>query len=156
MARRENGDYLERVISEGAEPAAASNWFRGEILRHLNDRQEKIEDFPIPAADLAALIAAVKDDRISGGRAKNLLQESLDQSVSLGELITQAGDQVQDEDALSGWVDQVLQGNPDAVSKIQSGDMKPMGFLMGQIMRLSSGQAHPKKVQELIRLKLSD
>ncbi len=155
MARRANGDYLEEMIREGADPASASNWFRGEILRHLNDRSEKIEDFPVKAADLAALIAAVKEDRLSGGRAKSLLQEALDPSVSLNSLIEEAGSQEQDTDALAGWVDLVMQENPDAIAKIRAGDMKPMGFLMGQIMKLSSGQAHPKKVQELIRSRLS-
>jgi len=83
------------------------------------------------------------------------LQEALDPAVCLNSLIEEAGSQEQDTDALAGWVDQVMQENPDAIAKIKAGDMKPMGFLMGQIMKLSSGQAHPKKVQELIRSRLS-
>lgn len=154
MARRENGDYLEELISAGIDPSSASNWFRGEILRHLNDRSEKIEDFPVGPGDIVALIQAVDEDRISGGRAKKILQKALDQETSVKSLLADVGDQVQDEGALAGWVDQVLQENPEAVTKIQSGDQKPMGFLMGQIMRLSSGQAHPKKVQELIRARI--
>ena len=107
------------------------------------------------AKDLAALIVAVKEDRFSGGRAKSLLQEALDPEVSLESLIEAAGSQEQDTDALAEWVDQVIAENPDAIAKIRDGDMKPMGFLMGQVMKLSSGQAHPKKVQELIRARLS-
>ena len=156
MARRANGDYLEEVIQAGADPASANGVVQGRSSRcYLNDRSEKIEDFPVKAADLAALISAVKEDRLSGGRAKSLLQEALDPAVCLNSLIEEAGSQEQDTDALAGWVDQVMQENPDAIAKIKAGDMKPMGFLMGQIMKLSSGQAHPKKVQELIRSRLS-
>jgi len=151
MARRSNGDYLESLISEGVAPVDASNWFRGEILRYLNDRSEKIEKFPVSAVSMAGLIKAAKEDRFSVGSAKKLLQQSLEEDTSLDLLVEQAGEQVQDEDELASWVDQVLSENPDAVEKIRSGDDKPMGFLMGQVMRLSAGQAHPRKVQEIIQ-----
>ena len=156
MARRANGDFLESMVSEGVAPTDASNWFRGEILRYLNERSEKIESFPVSTKSMARLILATKEDLFSVGRAKSLLQEALEAESSLDHLIDQAGSQVQDEGELAGWVDQVLSENPEAVTKIQAGDEKPMGFLMGQVMRLSSGQAHPRKVQELIKDRLAN
>ncbi|MDC3252070.1 Asp-tRNA(Asn)/Glu-tRNA(Gln) amidotransferase GatCAB subunit B, partial [Planctomycetota bacterium] len=61
---------------------------------------------------------------------------------------------VQDEGALGEWVDQVLSENEDAVNKIRGGDDRAIGFLVGQVMKLSKGQAHPKKVQELMRARI--
>ena len=44
----------------------------------------------------------------------------------------------------------------DAVQKIRSGDMKPVGFLVGQVMQATGGRADPKIVQELVRAKATD
>jgi aspartyl-tRNA(Asn)/glutamyl-tRNA(Gln) amidotransferase subunit B len=48
-------------------------------------------------------------------------------------------------------VDAVLAGNPDVVAKLRAGDMKPVGFLVGQVMRATGGKADPRIVSDLIR-----
>jgi Asp-tRNA(Asn)/Glu-tRNA(Gln) amidotransferase B subunit len=47
----------------------------------------------------------------------------------------------------------VLAANSDAVAKIADGDMKPLGFLVGQVMRETGGKADPTIVQQLVRSK---
>jgi Asp-tRNA(Asn)/Glu-tRNA(Gln) amidotransferase B subunit len=59
--------------------------------------------------------------------------------------------QVSDEGAIEAEVAAVLEQHPDARDKIRAGDMKPIGFLVGQVMRATGGKADPKVVQELIR-----
>ena len=59
--------------------------------------------------------------------------------------------QVSDVGAIESAVDAVLAANPDAVEKIAGGDMKPFGFLVGQVMRETGGKADPKVVQALLR-----
>ena len=94
---------------------------------------------------------AVDEDRISVAKGREILQEALDSQRDPSDVLAESGEQVRDESALSGWVTSVLSANPDAVEKIRSGDNKPMGFLMGQVMKESAGQAHPRLVQELIQ-----
>ncbi len=55
--------------------------------------------------------------------------------------------------AIEDAVDEVLAANADAVEKIVGGDTKPVGFLVGQVMRATGGRADPKVVHELIRAK---
>ncbi len=45
----------------------------------------------------------------------------------------------------------MIAANPDALEKIRSGDGKPIGFLVGQVMKATGGKADPRKVSELIR-----
>ena len=59
--------------------------------------------------------------------------------------------QVTDVGEIAAAVDSVLADNPDAIDKIRGGDMKPIGFLMGQVMRVTGGKADPKVVQSLLR-----
>lgn len=62
--------------------------------------------------------------------------------------------QVSDEADLVITVQQVLNNNPKACEDIKRGEMKAIGFLVGQIMKASAGRANPKVVQQLIKKQL--
>ena len=61
--------------------------------------------------------------------------------------------QISDEGAIEAEVDAVIAANTDAFEKLRGGDMKPIGFLVGQVMRATGGKADPRLVQELLRRK---
>ena len=151
LARREFGDFFDQLLAAGLSGSSASNWFRGEVLKHLNDREELIDDYPLTAVSIATVVDAVEGDRISVATGREILQAALDQNCSPEEILAQTDEQVSDETALIGWVQQVVDANPDAADKIRAGDSKPLGFLTGQVMKASSGQAHPRMVQEILQ-----
>ncbi|MDP6699001.1 MAG: GatB/YqeY domain-containing protein, partial [Candidatus Latescibacteria bacterium] len=62
--------------------------------------------------------------------------------------------QISDTGELDGAVAQVIADNPDAVAKIKGGNMKTIGFLMGQVMKATRGKANPQLVQELLKKQL--
>ena len=64
--------------------------------------------------------------------------------------------QISDSGAIEAEVEAVLIANPDALSKIREGDMKPFGFLVGQVMRATSGKADPKLVNEILRRRAAE
>jgi aspartyl-tRNA(Asn)/glutamyl-tRNA(Gln) amidotransferase subunit B len=55
---------------------------------------------------------------------------------------------------LTGVIDDVVQTHPDEVKKYRAGKEKVFGFLVGQVMKATRGQANPKLVNELLRKKL--
>jgi aspartyl-tRNA(Asn)/glutamyl-tRNA(Gln) amidotransferase subunit B len=66
--------------------------------------------------------------------------------------------QVRDHDALERWIDEALAANPRAVEEALRGARKAkraIGFLRGQVMRVSSGQADPKEVRTLLEQRLA-
>jgi aspartyl-tRNA(Asn)/glutamyl-tRNA(Gln) amidotransferase subunit B len=63
--------------------------------------------------------------------------------------------QISDEDTLVAVIDQVLSENPQAVEDLQNGQGRAIGFLVGQIMRLTKGKANPEAVNKLIRERLA-
>ncbi|MEE2883697.1 MAG: Asp-tRNA(Asn)/Glu-tRNA(Gln) amidotransferase subunit GatB [Planctomycetota bacterium] len=151
LARRQNGEFFDALMAAGLSAAQASNWFRGEVLRHLNEREQLIEDYPLSADSIARVVEAVEEDRISVASGRDILQKALDEGRDPTEVLAESAEQIRDESALLGWVSTVMSAHPEAVEKIRSGDSKPMGFLMGQVMKASSGQAHPRMVQELLQ-----
>jgi len=61
--------------------------------------------------------------------------------------------QVSDASAIEAAVDEVIAANDDAFAKLRAGDEKPIGFLVGQVMRATGGKADPRLVQEILRAK---
>ena len=56
--------------------------------------------------------------------------------------------------ALAGWVDEVLAAHPAEVARYRGGELKLMGFFVGQVMKRSKGKADPKGVQPVLQGKL--
>lgn len=56
--------------------------------------------------------------------------------------------------ALESIVDQVISTHPQQVAEIQSGNIKILGFLVGQCMKASQGSGNPKIFNDLISTKL--
>ncbi len=62
--------------------------------------------------------------------------------------------QVSDEGALEKMIDEVLSKNPTQVTQFKEGKQQVLGFLVGQVMKVSGGKANPGKVNELLKKKL--
>jgi len=62
--------------------------------------------------------------------------------------------QISDEATLLKFVNEALDNNPQSVEDYKNGKGKAMGFLVGQIMKASKGQANPQKVNQLLKQEL--
>ena len=62
--------------------------------------------------------------------------------------------QISDEGAVQAAVDEAIEGNPQPVSDYLGGRDAALGFLVGQVMRITRGQANPKVAGDLLRQRL--
>jgi aspartyl-tRNA(Asn)/glutamyl-tRNA(Gln) amidotransferase subunit B len=148
-------DYFEAAVAVCGNPKAASNWIMTELLRLLNEEQKELKDCPIPPQHLGAMIKKIDDGTISGKMGKTLFAHLWKTGQSPEQAIKELGlVQIQDDGAILSIIDQVLSQNPDAVTEYRSGKIKSFGFLVGQIMKASKGQANPQKVNELLKKRL--
>ena len=145
-------DLFETSVGAGASPRSVGNWLTGEVIAHSRRSEIAIEDTSLVASHLVELSKMVDGDELSSSAAKEVLIAAMDGEGSAVE-IAEAKDllQVTDVGEIEAAVDSVLADNPDAIEKIHGGDMKPIGFLMGQVMRVTGGKADPKVVQSLLR-----
>jgi aspartyl-tRNA(Asn)/glutamyl-tRNA(Gln) amidotransferase subunit B len=154
-ASRALADYYEAVADLAGDPKAASNWVMTDVLAWLNERQITVEMFPIPPSGLAELIGLVRDGTLSTTIARTVLTGMIETSRSAAAIVEADGlAQVRDEDRLAAWVDEVIAEHPDEARRLGAGEARLMGFLMGQIMRRSGGQADPRRISELLRARL--
>ncbi|HZI62505.1 MAG TPA: Asp-tRNA(Asn)/Glu-tRNA(Gln) amidotransferase subunit GatB, partial [Pyrinomonadaceae bacterium] len=75
VADRSLADYYEDTVKASANPRAASNWIRSELLRELEAAGLSAADSPVTPANLGKLINLIDDGTISGKQAKDVLVE---------------------------------------------------------------------------------
>jgi len=155
-ATRALADYYETVAKESGDPKAASNWVMGDLASFLKAAGHTIETSPVPASALAELIRLIHNQTISGKIAKSVLEEMVATGASPRQIIEQKGlVQISDASAIAAWVEQVIAETPGPAEDVRRGRDKALGFLVGQVMKLSKGKANPGLVNELLRKALS-
>ncbi len=147
--------FEEAVAAYGGEPKRIANWVTGDLFGLLNDAGVELTEAKVTPAGLAALVRLVDAGRISGKQAKGVLQAMFDSGAEPEAIVAERGlEQVSDEAALQGAVDEAIAANPDAADKVRAGNLNTIGFLVGQVMRRTGGRADPRVVNELLRRKL--
>ena len=158
-SRRDIGDYFEAAVADHPSPKAIANWVMGDLLRVVReqrlDEALHIENWPVPAAHLASLVARIEDDTISGKIAKTVFEAMVDSGSSPDAIIEEKGlRQVTDEGAIGTVVDGILAAHPDKVEEYRGGKDKLLGFFVGLVMKETQGKANPRAVNEILRQKL--
>jgi aspartyl-tRNA(Asn)/glutamyl-tRNA(Gln) amidotransferase subunit B len=133
-----------------AKPVA--NWVTGDYLRLRNAATGAVAIEPV---ELAALIHLVGDGAISRSSAKEVLEAHMTEGHAVAAIVEARGlRQISDADALARIVDEVLAANPAAVADIRAGKGQATGFLVGQVMKATRGQANVAIVQATLRERL--
>ena len=107
------------------------------------------------AARLGELVALIAKGELSGKLAKEVFPKMFETGDSASAIMEREGlRQISDEGALGGMLDQVIAANPKQVEQYKGGKTSVLGFLVGQVMKASKGQANPGMVNELLKQKL--
>jgi len=153
---RETADFYEAVVAAGAGPLTVASWLMGDVQKLLNRRGVRLAGSPLTPARLAELLSMLEAGRIHGKIAKQVLSVVFEDDASPAEIIADRGwEQLTDRAEIGRIVDEVLTDSEQAVNQIRAGDARPRGFLVGQVMKMSSGRADPKLVQEILNDKLA-
>ncbi|NBW24330.1 MAG: Asp-tRNA(Asn)/Glu-tRNA(Gln) amidotransferase subunit GatB [Betaproteobacteria bacterium] len=157
--------YFEETVKPCGQPKLASNWIMGEVSRRMNADDIGMEQLPVSAARLAALISRIHDSTISNNAAKEVFDALWNAS---GDLVSDAGarsvvdaiieakglKQMNDSGELEKIIDEVLAANPKNVEEYKAGNAKALNGLVGPIMKASKGKANPAQVNDLLKKKL--
>ena len=151
-SNNKNEPYIKKISKE------AANWINGEIFRYINDNKiTDISVIPVSAKNLSILITKIIDNEINKNSAKKIFEIMWKKKQSPKEIIEQLNlAMVTDNKQLLNIVDDVIKNNPNAVEDYKNGKDNALKFLMGQLMKLTKGQADPKQSIELIRSKLDE
>ena len=153
---RAMAEYYETVVTVSGDPRAAANWVMGDLSGALNAAGKDIAESPVSAARLGELVALIRNNEISGKLAKEIFPQMFASGEGPRTIIEREGlTQISDTGSLEKIIDEVIAGNPKQVEQFKSGKTTVMGFLVGQVMKASRGQANPAAVNELLKKRLS-
>ena len=150
-------DYFDACYEKYHEAKAISNWMMGDLSAALNNAGLDFKQSPVTPDMLVELLKFIADDTISGKIAKTVFEEAFQTGKAPGEIVKEKGlVQIKDTGAIGEMVDQVIAANPQSVADYQAGKKQAIGFLVGQVMKLSQGKANPGMVNKLLQEKLSE
>jgi len=155
VAEKEIALFYERV-AQGRNAKVAANWIMGELFGALNRLGIGIEQSPVSAQQLGALIDLIADGTISGRLAKDVFAEMVASAADPAAIVEAKGlRQVTDSSAIEAAIDTVLAVQAEKVAEYRAGRDKLYGFFVGQIMRATQGKAEPTLVNLLLKKKLA-
>jgi aspartyl-tRNA(Asn)/glutamyl-tRNA(Gln) amidotransferase subunit B len=154
VADADAGRLFEATLAagEGLEPKPVANWVTGDYLRIRNVATAPITVDP---AALAALVGLVADGSLNRTSARQVLDAHVESGEGIDAIVARLGlRQISDADALGAIVDEVIAANPDAVADVRAGKGQAIGFLVGQVMKATRGQANAAVAQAALRERL--
>jgi len=134
----------------------AANFMNGSIKSYLNEKAVSITDFSISPQRIASLINIVDSGKVSNTIATSKIFPEMITCKELAEEIAQKNNWIQESNskALKDYIQQVMKNNPEKVIEYKKGKKGLIGLFMGEIMKLSKGQADPKLANQLLRTEL--
>jgi aspartyl-tRNA(Asn)/glutamyl-tRNA(Gln) amidotransferase subunit B len=156
--RAELGDYFERALEgNGAsrpEPQPLANWLTNELTARIGADADPAASKVAPGA-FATLVAMVSEKRVTQGAARKVLDTLVEHGGDPHAIVAAEGlEAIGGGDELGPLVAAALEANPDVATKLRSGDMKPIGVIVGHVMRETRGRADGGEVTRLVREQL--
>jgi aspartyl-tRNA(Asn)/glutamyl-tRNA(Gln) amidotransferase subunit B len=152
---RSSSEYYERVTAASGDPRLAANWVAGELTAALKSDNRDYADSPVSPEQLGELLALIQKGEISNKLAKEIFPKMYQTGESARTIMDREGlKQISDTGALEKIIDEVLIANPKQVEQFKGGKTTVLGFLVGQVMKATRGQANPAAVNEMLRSKL--
>lgn len=154
VADKQQANYFEDVLKYTKHAKKVANWVIGDLSAYLNKNNLHFDEIPCSPEYLASLVELIESNTISGKQGKVVFEEMMtgkDPKVIIEE---KGMKQVSDDGAILALVNQVLDANPQSIEDFKNGKDRAIGFLVGQVMKASKGQANPKRTNELIQEEL--
>ncbi|HWJ02031.1 MAG TPA: Asp-tRNA(Asn)/Glu-tRNA(Gln) amidotransferase subunit GatB [Verrucomicrobiae bacterium] len=148
-------EYFDAALTKYNDAKTLANWVMGDFIRLLKAKELPVELSPVKPEGLAELLVLIEKGTISGKIGKGVIEEMFATGKAAAEVVKEKGlVQISDEGAIAAIVDKVIAANPQALEDFKSGNERAIGFLVGQVMKETKGQANPGLVNKLLKEKM--
>ncbi|KAF0114835.1 MAG: aspartyl-tRNA(Asn)/glutamyl-tRNA (Gln) amidotransferase subunit B [Rhodospirillaceae bacterium] len=153
---RATADYYE-AVARGRDPKVAANWVITNLFGALNRLGRDITDSPVTAENLGGLLDLMADGTVSGRLAKDVFELMLETGRAPAMLVAEQGlRQVTDTGAIEQAIAAVLAQHTDKMALYRGGQVKLLGWFVGQVMKATGGKANPALLNDLLKKKLEE
>lgn len=144
--------YFEDALKHGAQPKTLANFLIVEVNSFLNKKGMTISSLDYDPKWLADVCMMGEKESLSHKQCAEILFESLEKGISPQEAKKELNvvSHISDEGALSSFVKEALDKNPQSIIDYKAGKDRALGFLVGQVMKISKGKANPALTSKLL------
>jgi aspartyl-tRNA(Asn)/glutamyl-tRNA(Gln) amidotransferase subunit B len=147
-------EFFEASLKFYNSPRTIANWFFNEILFYISNN---VKELRLSAEDFAKFIKKIDDEEISGKIGKSVIKKAFESGKTLAQIIEEDGlKQITDHKSIEVIVDKIIENNPKEVEAYKNGKTNLFGYFVGLVMKETKGNANPKIVNEILRLKLDE
>ena len=151
IANKEMSEFFEETMKYARNAKAVCNWLLSDISAWLNKHEKTIDNCDLKPQNLAKLVSLIDAGEVSNAQAKKLVDDLM-AGKDPQKIAEEKGlRQVSDTGAIEKMVTEVLDANPQAIEDFKNGKDRAVGFLVGQVMKKSRGQANPGMVNKMVR-----
>ncbi|AEV95496.1 Asp-tRNA(Asn)/Glu-tRNA(Gln) amidotransferase subunit GatB [Pediococcus claussenii] len=152
---KEMSDFFESAVAEGADAKLTANYLMGDVNAFLNDQKVDLQDTKLTPEHLASMVKMISGDVISSKIAKKVFKAITDGEEPEAWVKAKGLVQLSDPAQLQPIITAVVNDNEQSVVDFKNGKDRAVGFLVGQIMKQTKGQANPKVVNQLLMKELN-
>ena len=154
---KEEADFYAQWIKTTKHYKAAVNWILGPVREYLNESGKNYKDLASSIPQLNELLDLVESNQLSFSNASGKVFKGIIGTSTKAIDFAKENQLIQNNSsaAITEWVDQVLSANPDKVAEYKKGKKGLIGLFVGEVKKISKGQADPKMTTQLLEQKLA-
>lgn len=148
--------YFEEASKGLDNKKGIANWVIVEVNAYLNKNGLKISSFPLNGETLRE-ICLLQDDGFTHKQAVDVFNYVIANGGSVKEAMSalKLEKQISDDETVLAFVNQVLDANPQSIEDFKAGKGRAIGFLIGQVMKLSQGKVNPQAVAKIMNQEIA-
>ncbi len=151
LANKDVSEYFDAITAGGVSPKLAANWVNVDIQSILNKEEISILEFKLKPEVIIKLIKNISDGKISNKQAREMFNKLLVEDTTIDKLLAESSSSlISDEATLLKIINEVLDNNAQSIADYKAGKDRALGYLVGQIMKITHGQANPSMTSGLL------
>lgn len=148
--------YFESLVKQSQEYKLIVNWLTQDVIASLDKKGQSSMEAWISPSNFIDFISAIASNTISSKQAKVVFSKMVEGKSALDVIKEEGMVQISDESQLITWITEILDSKPSIVEDYRNGLDKSIKFVVGQVMKLSKGQANPRLTNELVLRELAN
>lgn len=146
-------DYFEKIISYGSNPVDTSNMIVGFLLGYMNKNYLSLDNININEEDFSSIIKMMSEGKISNKQAKDIFTKSIEDNKNVMDVAKEFGSQISDREEIRKIINEVFNENTKVIEDYKNGK-NVNGFIMGLIMKKTSGKVNPGVTNTVLKEEL--
>jgi aspartyl-tRNA(Asn)/glutamyl-tRNA(Gln) amidotransferase subunit B len=154
-ATRRFADQFEQAAKAAKNPRRVANLVLGELTTRLRVNNVDLEQSPVTMTGIALAADLAEEGKLSSKQLKQLFDSAFEKGEDFAVVYErEKPQQISDTSAIEVMIEEAIASNPKQVEQYRGGKKTVAAFFVGQVMRLSKGQANPALLNELVTQKL--